>query len=91
MGPRNRVAPNEGGVDRVVSMGNPSADVTLAAPLISQAMRRELDLVHQPVHVVTNSLPVANLFVTDPGSDLVLVGGNICPRTGVAQGPTPER
>ncbi len=29
---------------RVVILGNPSADVTLPAPLISQAMRRELDL-----------------------------------------------
>lgn len=29
---------------RVVILGNPSADVTLPAPLISQAMRRELDI-----------------------------------------------
>lgn len=48
-------------------------------------------LVGRPLHVVTNSLPVANLFVTHPGSDLVLVGGNICPRTGAAQGPYAER
>ena len=26
-----------------------------------------------------------------PGSDLVLIGGNICPRTGVAQGPYAEQ
>lgn len=44
-------------------------------------------LVGRPVHVVTNSLPVANLLAADAVSDLVLVGGNICPRTGVAQGP----
>jgi DeoR/GlpR family transcriptional regulator of sugar metabolism len=44
-------------------------------------------LVGRPLHVVTNSLPVASLFVTDAGSDLVLIGGNICPRSGVAQGP----
>ena len=48
-------------------------------------------LVGRPLHVVTNSLPVANLFVTHPGSDLLLVGGNICPRTGVAQGPCAEQ
>jgi len=48
-------------------------------------------LVGRPLHVVTNSLPVANLFATHPGSDLVLIGGNICPRTGVAQGPYAER
>ena len=44
-------------------------------------------LVGRPIHVVTNSLPVANLFAADAASDLVMIGGNICPRTGVAQGP----
>ncbi|MBN2021159.1 MAG: DeoR/GlpR transcriptional regulator [Pirellulales bacterium] len=44
-------------------------------------------LVGRPIHVVTTSLPVANLFAADPASDLILVGGNICPRSGVAQGP----
>jgi DeoR family transcriptional regulator, fructose operon transcriptional repressor len=44
-------------------------------------------LVGRPLHVVTTSLPVANLFASDTNSDLVLVGGNICPRTGVARGP----
>jgi DeoR family transcriptional regulator, fructose operon transcriptional repressor len=43
-------------------------------------------LVGRPIHVVTTSLPVANLFASDTTSDLVLVGGNICPRTGVARG-----
>ncbi len=44
-------------------------------------------LVGRPVHVVTTSLPVASLFTSDSSSDLVVIGGNICPRTGVAQGP----
>ena len=44
-------------------------------------------LVGRPVHVVTTALPVASLFASDSSSDLVLIGGNICPRTGVAQGP----
>jgi DeoR family transcriptional regulator, fructose operon transcriptional repressor len=44
-------------------------------------------MVGRPLHVVTNSLPVANLFAANSQSDLVLIGGNICPRTGVAQGP----
>lgn len=47
-------------------------------------------LVGRPLHVVTTSLPVANLFASDPGSDLVVIGGNICPRSGVAQGPIAE-
>jgi DeoR family transcriptional regulator, fructose operon transcriptional repressor len=44
-------------------------------------------LVGRPLHVVTNSLPVANLFAADATSDLVMIGGNICTRTGVSQGP----
>ncbi len=47
-------------------------------------------LVGRPLHVVTTSLPVANLFAADPESDLVVIGGNICPRSGVAQGPIAE-
>ena len=48
-------------------------------------------LVGRPVHVVTTSLPVATLFASDANSDLVLIGGNICPRTGVAQGPYADK
>ncbi len=48
-------------------------------------------LVGRPLHVVTNSLPVANLFASDTRSDLVWIGGNVCPRTGVALGPYAER
>ncbi|MBN1590793.1 MAG: DeoR/GlpR transcriptional regulator [Pirellulales bacterium] len=44
-------------------------------------------LVGRRLHVVTNSLPVANLFAGNNASDVVLVGGNICPRTGVMHGP----
>ena len=44
-------------------------------------------LLGRSLHIVTNSLPVANLFASNPTSDLVLIGGNICPRSGVAQGP----
>ena len=48
-------------------------------------------LVGRPLHVVTNSLPVANLFAPDTNSDLVVIGGNVCPRTGVVQGPLADR
>ncbi len=44
-------------------------------------------LIGRPLHLVTNSLPVANLLASDTASDLVMIGGNLCPRTGVAQGP----
>ncbi|MEN6498471.1 MAG: DeoR/GlpR family DNA-binding transcription regulator, partial [Thermoguttaceae bacterium] len=48
-------------------------------------------LVGRRLHVVTNSLPVTNLFASDTNSDLVMVGGNICPRTGVALGPIADK
>lgn len=48
-------------------------------------------LVGRPLHVVTTSLPVANLFASDNNSDLVFIGGNICPRSGVARGPYADR
>ena len=41
----------------------------------------------RPLQVVTNSLPVANLFASNSMTDLVLVGGYVYPRTGVALGP----
>ncbi|HUY35746.1 MAG TPA: DeoR/GlpR family DNA-binding transcription regulator [Pirellulales bacterium] len=44
-------------------------------------------LVGRRLQVVTNSLPVANLFASDANSDLVLIGGYVYPRTGVSLGP----
>jgi DeoR family transcriptional regulator, fructose operon transcriptional repressor len=44
-------------------------------------------LVGRPLQIVTNSLPVANLFAASANQDLVLLGGYVYPRTGVALGP----
>lgn len=44
-------------------------------------------LVGRPLQVVTNSLPVANLFTSTDRADLVLVGGYVHARTGVSLGP----
>jgi DeoR/GlpR family transcriptional regulator of sugar metabolism len=44
-------------------------------------------LVGRAVQVVTNSLPIAMLFSSRHEADLVLLGGYIYPRTGVALGP----
>ncbi|HVA50780.1 MAG TPA: DeoR/GlpR family DNA-binding transcription regulator [Pirellulales bacterium] len=44
-------------------------------------------LVGRPLQVVTNSLPVANLFAASANTDLVLLGGYVYPRTGVSLGP----
>jgi len=44
-------------------------------------------LVERPVQVVTNSLPVANLFTASSNADLVMLGGYVHQRTGVTVGP----
>jgi DeoR/GlpR family transcriptional regulator of sugar metabolism len=44
-------------------------------------------LVGRPLQVVTNSLPVANLFTSSGSADLVLIGGYVHAKTGVSLGP----
>lgn len=41
----------------------------------------------RPIQVVTNSLSIANLFADDEKVELLFVGGNLYPRTGVMLGP----
>jgi DeoR/GlpR family transcriptional regulator of sugar metabolism len=41
----------------------------------------------RPIQVVTTSLNVAGMFVDDDQVELVLIGGNLYPRTGVTVGP----
>ena len=48
------------------------------------------ELLGQPLQIVTNSLPIANLFTNDEGVELVLTGGVTYPRYGVLLGPTAE-
>jgi DeoR/GlpR family transcriptional regulator of sugar metabolism len=48
-------------------------------------------LVGRRLQVVTNSLPVATLLASDPSTHLVLLGGYVYPRTGVALGPLANR
>ena len=44
-------------------------------------------LAGRPMQVVTNSLPIAQLLAASPQTDLILIGGYVYPRTGVAMGP----
>lgn len=44
-------------------------------------------LAGRPLQVVTNSLPIAALLTASKETDLILIGGYIYPRTGVAMGP----
>jgi DeoR/GlpR family transcriptional regulator of sugar metabolism len=48
-------------------------------------------LVGRPVQIVTNSLPIANLFASSRETDLVMLGGYVYPKTGVALGPLTVR
>jgi DeoR/GlpR family transcriptional regulator of sugar metabolism len=43
-------------------------------------------LVNRPLQVVTNSLPVANLFCSESNIDLVIVGGYVHTRSGTVSG-----
>ncbi len=44
-------------------------------------------LIGRPMQVVTNSLPIAQLLAASTPIDLILIGGYVYPRTGVALGP----
>ena len=48
-------------------------------------------LVGRSLQIVTNSLPVANLFASDTMAEVVLIGGVLDPRTGVSQGEYAQR
>ena len=43
-------------------------------------------LVGKPLQVVTNSMPIVGLFVNQPNIELIVVGGYVYPKTGVALG-----
>jgi DeoR/GlpR family transcriptional regulator of sugar metabolism len=47
-------------------------------------------LLGQSLQIVTNSLPIANLFINDENVELILTGGLMYPRYGVLLGPTTE-
>ncbi len=48
-------------------------------------------LVGRPLQIVTNSLPIANLFASNHETDLIMLGGYVYPKTGVALGPLTVR
>ena len=48
------------------------------------------ELLGQPLQLVTNSLPIANLFLNDDHVELILTGGLMYPRYGVLLGPSAE-
>lgn len=49
------------------------------------------ELIGRQLSVVTGSLPIVDLLSQDVTCDLIVVGGNLCRRTGVCQGPVADR
>lgn len=49
------------------------------------------ELAGLPLQIVTNSLPIANLFHNDENVELILMGGLMYPRYGVLLGPLTEQ
>ncbi|MCA8986920.1 MAG: DeoR/GlpR transcriptional regulator [Planctomycetaceae bacterium] len=45
------------------------------------------NLMGMPLQVVTNSLPIAQLLINSPSIELIMIGGYLYPKTGVALGP----
>ena len=43
-------------------------------------------LLGKPLQVVTNSMPIVGLFVNQPNIELIVIGGYVYPKTGVALG-----
>ncbi len=48
-------------------------------------------LIGKSLQVVTNSLPIVSLLVNQPNIELVMIGGYLYPKTGVALGPLAVR
>ncbi|GIX03228.1 MAG: DeoR family transcriptional regulator [Planctomycetaceae bacterium] len=48
-------------------------------------------LAGKSLQVVTNSVPIAQILVNHPEIELILIGGYVYPRTGVALGPLAEQ
>ena len=45
------------------------------------------ELVGRPLQVVTNSIPIVNVLVNSPQTELIVIGGFLYPKTGVNLGP----
>ena len=74
---------------RVASLIGDGEAVLLDGGTTTYEVARQL--VGRSLQVVTNSLPIANLFAASRQVDLILIGGYVYPKTGVALGPLSNR
>lgn len=65
----------------------PHQSLILDAGTTTYHVARHLDMANKPVQIVTNSLPIANLFAAAQRVEVLVSGGVIYPRLGVLVGP----
>lgn len=71
----------------VCQLLNEGESVLLDGGTTTLEVARELDRLSRPMQVVTNSLPIAQVLIDSPLIELVMIGGYVYPKTGVALGP----
>ncbi len=69
----------------VAAMIQPGEAILLDGGTTTLEVARQL--IGKSLQVVTNSLPIVNLLVNQPDIELILIGGYLYPKTGVALGP----
>jgi len=79
-------------VDRKLAIGRYAASqvqphMTVLLDGGSTVIHAARQIIARPLQIVTNSVSIANLFSDDDQIELVLLGGNLYPRTGVTVGP----
>jgi DeoR/GlpR family transcriptional regulator of sugar metabolism len=81
-----RALPEKQSVGRVAAaLVQPGEAILLDGGTTTYEVAKQL--VGRKFQVVTNSIPVANLFASQPQIELTLLGGYVYPKTGVALGP----
>lgn len=74
------------------SVGRAAADLIQSGEAVlldggSTTLEVARNLIGRSLQVVTNSLPIVNLLANQPQIELLLIGGYVYPKTGVALGP----
>ena len=69
----------------VAAMVEPGEVVLLDGGTTTLEVARRL--IGRSLTVVTNSVPIVNLLINQPGIELISIGGYVYPKTGVALGP----
>ncbi len=69
------------------SLIQPGQNVIIDAGTTAFQVARHLEKAGKGLHIITNSLPVANLFASTPNTEVIVSGGVIYPKLGVLVGP----